>query len=233
MRDRYVQPSKVETGIMNLIGDYLQDYAKRGVFLEKGEHRFMLNTSHPISNYDSGTIDVKPVEYKGKVCFVVDFTLFDYSLYDTHFPYAKGIGGAYLIDEEARILAITEDTTIGQDCEDFPWSVAHRRCRDYSLKEIIDEPAIFIKTAGKDIDKKAAKKKPTKAVRYLRNILSKKKDMDTKEGSIDVEGSVRRLSIALSKGRDRSIAHIDHEIQEKIDTMEDIIDSVLGGRSFN
>ncbi|MBQ9791787.1 MAG: hypothetical protein IJW28_04285 [Clostridia bacterium] len=229
MKERYIEASPVERDLLNLINKALSDKDKRNRFINERSFKTMIGRGVTIGSYDSGTLSLTPVDYKGEVCFKVEFSLFDYSLYSSTYPYAKGTSGAYLLDRYANLLAIAEDVTRPDSLDSFPWSMALSKCKDKKLKELIDEPSIFIKTAGDTIPaKKYQAKKPSLAMKYIKKVLGKTDTMSI-DTDLDVEASTKTfVSNLYDHNVRRSLDYIDRDIQDNIDTMEDLIDNING-----
>ena len=225
MNEKYLKASSVEKDIVNLITGAFSDSTKKTRFVKERSFKTMIGQGVRVGKYNSGTIAMNPVEYKGEVCYVIDFSLYDYSMYDISYPYADGISGAYMLDKFGHLLAITEQVTTHLDC--FPWTVAHDKCKDKRIKAIIDEPSIFITTAGNAIPASTRTKKVSPAVKYIKRVLGRV-EPTTIGMELDVKGNTDKFITALRNGAhaERNLDYIDRDVQDKVDMMEELIDSV-------
>ena len=230
MNEKYLKASPVESGLIKLITSAFSDSTKKARFVNERSYKTMIGKASMIGKYDSGTVAMTPVEYNGEVCYVIDFSLYDYSLYDVSYPYASGVSGAYMLDKYGNLMAITEQETSPDHLDSFPWSVAMAKCKDKRIKDILDEPAIFIKTAGNKIPATTRTKKVSPAVKYIKRVLGRV-DPTTLGTALDIKGSTDKFISALKNGEHskRNLDYIDRNIQDKIDTMEELIDSVNNG----
>ena len=221
---KYIEPSKVEQGIRDRVYDTL---TKEGVIpkmIEDGKCTITVRHGEKIDNYDSGFIDVIPLKYKGKTSFRVEYTLYDYSLYDTHCPYARAIRGSYLLDGQARLLAISESTTLERDIENFPWTSATNKAGTSGIARIIQAPNEFIDSVGQPIKIGENKPKSKNPIKYIRQVLDTKKQ--TQEDKKNLAHEIHDFANKYA-AQSRSLKYIDEDIQHKVRFMENLIDSVL------
>lgn len=228
MNEKYREASPVEVGVLNLIGKALDVQDKRNDFIKSRSYKTMIGHGVKIGAFDSGTVSLKPVEYKGQVCFLVECNLYDYSLYDVSYPYAKGLSAAYLLDQDGHLLAIAENQTRPEDLDSFPWSVAHSKCKDKTVKDLLDDPAIFVKSAGQAISPRKPKKKPSNIIEYIRSKKAKQVVTTSIQVDLSVKDSTKDFVRAITdRPVSRNLHFIDRSIQDNVDSMEALIDRVL------